>query len=76
MLVSELIAILQTMPLSALVVVPGVQAEFYDALQADEVRLRLAAEVYSQVEHWFDPTHGVRAYAVGGDVGVQAVLIG
>jgi hypothetical protein len=78
MTVSELISMLSTMPQSALVLVPGVQAEFYDALQPDEVRLRLAAEVSPQVANWFDPTHAVRAYAVidGDDVGVPAVLIG
>jgi hypothetical protein len=78
MLVSELMSLLGTMPPDALVVVPGAQAEFYDALQPDEVRLRLAAEVSPQVANWFDPTHAVRAYAVidGDEVGVPAVLIG
>ena len=78
MLVSELMSLLGTMPPNALVLVPGVQAEFYDALQADEVRLRLAGEVSELVAHWFDPTHGVHAYAVidGDDVGVPAVLFG
>ena len=76
--VSQLIAILSTMPPDAVVLVPGVQTEFFDALQTDDVRLRLAAEVSGLVAHWFDPTHGVRAYAVidGDEVGVPAVLIG
>ena len=55
MLVSELMSLLGTMPPDALVVVPGAQAEFYDALQPDEVRLRLAAEVSPQVANWFQP---------------------
>jgi hypothetical protein len=78
MTVSELMSLLGTMPPNALVLVPGMQAEFYDTLQADDVRLRLAAEVSELVEHWFDPTHSVRAYAVidGDEVGVPAVLIG
>ena len=78
MLVSELMSLLGTMPHDALVLVPGLQAEFYDALQADEVQQRLAAEISELVEHWFDPTHSVRAYTVidGDEVGVPAVLIG
>ena len=78
MTVSELIAMLSEMPPNALVLVPGMQADFYDALQPDEVRLRLAAEVSPQVANWFDPTHGVRAYAAidGDEIGVPAVLIG
>lgn len=76
--VSELIAILNTMPPDAVVLVPGLQAEFYDALRPDEVRLELAAEISELIAHWFDPTHGRRAYAVidGDEVGVPAVVIG
>jgi hypothetical protein len=77
MTVSELIAILQTMPADALVVVPG-QLAYVEDLKADGVLETHVCELAGQRTHWFDPNHGARAYTQCEDAegGAPAVLIG
>jgi hypothetical protein len=77
MLVSELISLLSTMRQDALVVVPG-QLSYVDDLQLDGVLETHVCELQGQRTHWFDPTHGAKAYTQceADEGGVQAVVIG
>ena len=78
MWVSELIAILQTMPQDALVVVPS-ELAYVEDLKLDGVLETHVCELLGQrPARWFDPKHGALTYTQceTNEGGVPAVIIG
>lgn len=78
MKVAELIAILQTMPQDALVVVPS-ELTYVEDLKLDGVLETHVCELPGQrPAAWFEPKHGAITYTQceEGEGGVPSVLIG